>query len=260
MKKTHLIIVSLFLITVLISSCTKSLFYISGQGDIVTKTLTLQEFDAVRSTSCIDVVIQQGDVQEVIAVGHENIIERIKTNVNNKAWDVELEPGMYNDFDLTIYITVPTLTEATISGSGNIEIDSFVNLENLYISIYGSGDIENSGAIQAESIDLNISGSGYMDLDITCNTVNTMINGSGDILLKGTTTNQFISINGSGDYRAFDNESQNTEINISGSGNTEVSVIEKFKIDIMGSGDVYYFGNPRMDINISGSGSVINKN
>lgn len=260
MKKLHLTIVSLFLITVLISSCTKSLFYISGQGDIVTKTLTLQEFDAVRSNSNIDVVIQQGDVQEVIVVGHENIINVLKINVHNKTWDVELQPGFYNDFELTVYITIPNLTEATIAGSGNIEIDSFANLENLFISILGSGDIENSGEIQAESVDLNISGSGYMDLDLSCNTINSIINGSGDILLSGNTTNHFISINGSGNYRSFDVESQNVDIRISGSGNTEVSVVENMKVEIAGSGDVYYFGTPRIDVNISGSGSIISKN
>ena len=92
------------------------------------------------------------------------------------------------------------------------------------------------------------------------NTVETEISGSGQILLSGSAHDHNIDISGSGDVRAYGLVTQNTWVRISGSGNSEVTVLEYLNVNVSGSGSVYYKGNPDIQANISGSGTIINRN
>jgi hypothetical protein len=67
-------------------------------------------------------------------------------------------------------------------------------------------------------------------------------------------------VSGSGDLKAFNFKTRRTETQISGSGNSEISVSENLTVRISGSGDVAYKGNPKIDSRISGSGRLINAN
>jgi hypothetical protein len=260
MKKLQLSVITLVILSVLFLGCERSLFFISGHGDIVTQTLTLSDFDAIENNESINIVITQGDSQEVIAEGHQNIIDRLKLDVVNHTWKIDLIRGNYRDFELTIYITVPTLTDVKLNGSGDVKINTFQNLTDLGLEINGSGNIENTENISAENISVEISGSGYCQLNAIATKIESQISGSGNISLSGIISNQVIEINGSGQYSAFDCLSDSADVRISGSGDTEISVNNLMDVDISGSGNVYYKGTPVFNINITGSGSVMSKN
>lgn len=281
MKNLKISIVAILLVSLIFTSCEKSFFYISGQGDIVEQTLTLDEFTQISNNGSYDVYITQGDVQEVVAVGHQNIIDRLKTNVFGSKWNIELLPGRYKNYELTIYITVPNLNDVRINGSGNIEVEGIynvnefdlhingsgnisvlnsINCDNANVQIAGSGNITVLDTINTENLDIEIAGSGSIELKTVATKIDANIIGSGNILVAGSAIMQYLRINGSGSYSAFDLLSENVEITVSGSGDTEVSVSENLDVKIIGSGDIYYMGNPSMNLNISGSGSVINRN
>ena len=62
-----------------------------------------------------------------------------------------------------IYITMPTLTKASLSGSGDMRTTNrFDNLDNLEVGISGSGNL--TLAASAKSIDARMSGSGSVVL------------------------------------------------------------------------------------------------
>jgi len=76
--------------------------------------------------------------------------------------------------------------EATISGSGDIEIDCVNELysaQQLIFEIPGSGEI-NSFDLTAENANVNISGSGNCFVKVV-NSLNIDISGSGDVFYKG---------------------------------------------------------------------------
>lgn len=260
MKKLLLSIITLSVLSLLFLGCEKSLFFINGQGEIVTQTLELSDFDAIQNNEAINVVIIQGDKQEVVAEGNQNIIDRLKLNVVDHTWKIDLIRGNYRNFNLTVYITIPSLTEAQLNGSGNIEIGTFQNLTDLVLGINGSGNIVNTENISLNSIDLKIAGSGNCQLNAIASEIDAQISGSGDIELSGIISNQTIEIIGSGKYSAFECISDSVDVHLSGSGDTEINVNNLVDVKISGSGNVYYKGNPIFNINISGSGSVINMN
>ena len=61
-------------------------FYIEstkGEGEIESKTLNIDKFSGVNINFACDVIISQGESQEVKLTGHANIIDKILTKVSN---------------------------------------------------------------------------------------------------------------------------------------------------------------------------------
>ena len=108
-----------------------------------------------------DVFISYGPEQKVEVSGHSNIISRIKTEVHNGIWDMELENGNYGRYELTYYITLPTIEKITYSGSGNIRVDSPMEADYLDLSLMGSCSF-NGFSLSADYCQVDIGGSGKL--------------------------------------------------------------------------------------------------
>lgn len=209
-----------------------------GIGPEVERVLDVPEFSGVRLNCNANVFIKQDNFFEVVAVGEENIIDLLELDVQNDTWDIEFD-RCTKDYDLDIFITMPDISYLAISGSGEMRGDNFFNVENIVLRISGSGEM--CLGLFAENIDGKISGSGEMELE-------------------GEAEEMEFAISGSGDLKAFGQLTEKAEIQISGSGDASVHVLEVLDVSISGSGNVYYKGNPVLNVNISGSGDVIDAN
>lgn len=254
MKKAKLSLLAMLVLSFFFTSCFEAV--IVGQGDVVEQTLEISDFQEIINQTSVDVHINYGDSLKVVAVGQSNIINRLRKTVSGGKWYIELLPGNYRNFDLTIYITTPNFDYIRINGSGNIIIDNNFNLSNVQVNINGSGDIVMNDTLTSDNIDLNINGSGYIQLIANSQNISSNINGSGNIVLSGISESQSIIINGSGKYEAFEMQSANADIEVRGSGDSQIDVSDYLKVKILGSGDIYYSGHPEMDIDIAGSGSI----
>ncbi|MFT5169067.1 MAG: hypothetical protein ACI8P3_004315 [Saprospiraceae bacterium] len=210
-----------------------------GEGETITEELVLADFSKIKLKTSADVYLTQGDVQKVEVKGQQNIIHQLDLDVNGETWEIEFDDCVRNYDDLKIYITIPEIKELNISGSG---------------MIYGENDLE------VGDFRLRISGSGDIDLVLDAGDIDSKITGSGRIKLEGSSTRFQLQISGSGDYRAFDLDTEDGGIKITGSGDAEVSVSDELDIEISGSGDIYYKGNPALREDITGSGDVIDAN
>jgi hypothetical protein len=226
-------------------SCDLSEDCIDGKGSITTRTLSLSNFEGIDFAIAGDVIFSQGNDQQVVATGHPNIINDLKKKiVSGNIWVIEFEEECYDKYELTIHITVPNIDDISLSGSGTIIVNDFIDQNNLSLDISGSGDIDINSFNGSEKLTVNISGSGsvsgheeFLDLNI--------LN---------------INFSGSGNYYGYPIKTNDCDIKISGSGNCYVNVSDNLDINISGSGSIYYKGNPTININNSGSGSIINAN
>lgn len=209
---------------------------IKGEGDVVTKTLNLDEFEGVTLAFSGDVILTQGNTQSVEVRAQQNIIDNIVTKVEGKHWRIRFDRPVRNHKGVKVYITMATLKGAKVSGSGNITTQGSFN---------GLGDVATA-----------VSGSGDLDLNLEARNISTRISGSGKINLGGKADAVDIAISGSGDVRAYDLSVGDCKVQISGSGDAQVNVSSDLEVRISGSGDVSYKGSPRMRSKISGSGDV----
>lgn len=212
---------------------------VKGKGEIVTKDLDLDKFTGIKLGISGDVILTKGSTQKVRVEGQQNIIDLLKTSVSGNVWKIGFEQNVSNYKSFKIYITLPTLTEVGLSGSGDITCTNlFDNLGDL--SVY-------------------VSGSGNMNLNASAKSINTKLSGSGNITLKGKSSYQEIKVSGSGNIEAFDLIVEEASVNISGSGNIQLNVAKELNARISGSGDIIYKGDPNVKANVSGSGDVRKK-
>jgi len=86
--------------------------------------------------------------------------------------------------------------------------------------------------------------------------------GTGDVVITDfiSQDNLWVDLIGTGNFYGFPMMVKNCNVDISGTGNCEVSVETSLDVRIEGTGSVYYKGNPSVNTNITGTGSVIHMN
>ncbi|MDQ3392921.1 MAG: DUF2807 domain-containing protein [Bacteroidota bacterium] len=223
-------------ITLLCLGCNDAFDCIKGEGPVVTRTLTVASFTSLELHGSHKVFISHGQQQEVQVKGQDNIINRLNLSVNNGHWNLKLNECTRNHEELVFYVTVPTITS---------------------LSVAGSGDIVGQTLLEAGDMHLKIAGSGSINTKIIANTLYSDISGSGKIEVTGACEQADLKISGSGKYLSSDMAVNKFKIDIAGSGNATVYILDQLDVDIAGSGTVRYFGNPYISTNISGSGKVI---
>jgi hypothetical protein len=247
MKTQNLLAIIVLFSSLIFSSCIHLDFdniCIRGEGPIVEQELSIAEFSKIDLDASFDVVISQGPVQKVLAVGNQNIIEHLNTNVFGGQWNAGFEQGCYSNFDLTVYVTIPSIDQIKLSGSGDVELEDFNQENDLTVTLTGSGDFAMNEFESAENLYANLHSSGcfYANKEITC--------------FKTVT----VRCTGSGDFKGFLIKAKEYSAKTSGSGNCYVYAEDYLTATTSGSGDIHYKGNPSVDSHSSGSGRVVHSN
>lgn len=225
-------------------SCQSDDACILGEGTMTTAKITVPNFKGIDMMIAGDVLISQGETQEISITGHTNIIEKIETNIDDDVWNIGLQNDCYNYSGLKINITVPRIEKVYLSGSGDIVVHDFENQNDITVKISGSGNIDLNKVTGSENLTVKISGSGNVNANDTFS------------MLK----NLDISMSGSGSFNGFLMQTKTCNISSSGSGSNKVYVLENLNLSVSGSGNTYYKGTPEITKSISGSGTLINVN
>jgi len=194
-----------------------------GSGPSVTRTLDVAAFDELFAEGSFDINITQGDSLEVIATGQANVIDVINTTVSGERWNLQYTVNNVQSDDLSINITVPTLSRIESDGSADVSLGAFSDQTSFLIDIDGSGNYTVT--------------SPWPDLESLS-----------------------LSIDGSGEISGFPFNANDVNVTIDGSGEVDVTAIEKLDVNIDGSGTVRYKGMPTVTQSISGSGEIIDAN
>lgn len=238
--KTNFFLLAGLVLTMSATGCgERGIFCHRPEGPNVTQTLILDDLTGFELQIAADITLRQGETQTITVTGAQNHIDLLKTDVNNGIWKIKYTECTRGANDLHIDITVPDITYLAISGSGDVETDGRFTLQsNVKVEISGSGDLE---------------------LEVEASRLESKITGSGNMTLAGSAPDADHTITGSGKIEAFGLATDNTDAEISGSGNMKIAVAKNLNATISGSGDIYYTGNPAVTTRISGSGNVIHQ-
>ncbi|MEC4003195.1 head GIN domain-containing protein [Flavobacterium sp. SUN052] len=213
---------------------------IKGNQNIVSITRTTAAYEKISVAGSFDVKLVAGKEGTIAIKGDENLLEYIKTEINNNTLSVSFEKGksIQYDYNSSIEITIPieTINQLTFSGSGNLSTTESINSEDLVVLISGSGNVK----FESTTTNLKITKSG-----------------SGNLNSKGKTTNLEIISSGSGNANLSDLIALNAVATQSGSGNIKLNCTASLKATTIGSGNINYQGKPeKIDKNSTGSGSI----
>lgn len=238
MKTTKLSIV-LVALPFLFTSCISDWHAISGNGAIVSESISAANFETIELQSAADVVIVKGNTFSVEVSDYENLLQYLTVKVVDHRLIIKKEPETVNLWNskAKVIVTMPdSLYAVTLAGSGEMRVDpAFSKLQSLML--YGSG------SILIED---------YCALD----DLEAQITGSGNIRAKGTVTKLTTRISGSGNMLFSDLEAYDAKCTLTGSGNMYISVENELDVYLSGSGDVIYYGNPTVNSYASGSGKL----
>jgi hypothetical protein len=241
-----------------LSSCSVDDICTRGEGSSESYRLDLPTFTGIDLRIGANVYLSQGDTPSVRVIGQQNIVDKLKLEVDDLTWKIDLQ-GCTRDYeDLEIYITVPKLHYVKIGGSGDVVGETTFTVDDIDLMLSGSGNI--IMPLNAYHVNTKVSGSGDIDLVTTTTMLESEISGSGNLFFSGETPSHICKIRGAGTLKAFDLTTDITDINISGSGDAEITARDQLDINITGSGDVRYRGNPTLTIDIDGSGRVVDAN
>ena len=211
---------------------------INGNGISSTQERSVGDFHSISAMGSMDVIVSQSPTNTFKIEADQNLLEYIETR--NSSGTIEIFTREGYDLDpksgIKVYATAPDFKDLEVSGSGKIN---------------STGKITSTSELNA-----GVSGSGDILLEADAPRITTQISGSGSSTIKGNTKDFSVHISGSGDVRCFDLLSENTEIDIAGSGNAEVYASKNLDVDIAGAGDVRYRGNPSIKQNIAGAGGI----
>src|SRR5690606_23620558 len=127
------------------------------------ETRPLASFTELHAGGSWDVILEQGNTEEVRLEGRNIDLDKVITEVKNNALHIYLEKGNYRNIDLKVYVTYKNLEVIHKSGSGNLKNTSDLSASDFELHLSGSGnaDLRN---IDAENLLVSLSGSGNLSL------------------------------------------------------------------------------------------------
>jgi hypothetical protein len=229
-----------------------------GEGAIVSEVRNVSNFTRISLDIPGDLYIRRDSVFHLEISAQANILDEITTEVIGDRLEIDNDRCLRNHKTIRIDLSLPEVTTLEVNGSGDVfGLDRF-ETDALNLLVDGSGSIEWEADVRR--LDIDIDGSGNITLHAQADEIETDIKGSGDLFLSGSTFSHLIDINGSGDVFAFDAPTNESTVEITGSGGCELRVSDALDVTIRGSGDVKYKGNPQVSANVTGSGRLINDN
>ncbi|MEO5937887.1 MAG: head GIN domain-containing protein [Sphingomonas sp.] len=221
----------------------------SGPGDAKTaasgvngtKTFAVDGFSAVEATGPDDVDVRVGSGFSVRAEGDTGIMARLEIVRNGDTLEIRRKSNSGFNWGggernhLKIYVTMPRITAASTTGSGDMAIDH-VDGDAFKVDATGSGDLA-IASMNVQRADFSLTGSGNVSAGGSAKTGSFSIAGSGDIDAPKLTLNQ-------------------ADVSVMGSGSVSAAVAGPAKVDVMGSGDVTLTGGAKCTTSKMGSGDI----
>ncbi|MCC8035729.1 MAG: DUF2807 domain-containing protein [Rikenellaceae bacterium] len=203
--------------------------------------------------------------EPITVIGHPEDLDNLEVFVEKNTLRIKY-PDYYRTRgkSVQIYVKNPTLTHASLAGSGRIEVkgsldrgDKTFSLagsgkitipesegDNIHLSVAGSGKayIKN---ITAENVSVSVAGSGGGECsNVSATAVSANVAGSGKFTVSGTADRLDANLAGSGKLNASGLAVREGGVKVAGSGNVECRCGESLTATVHGSGRVYYHGRP----------------
>ncbi|WP_341225936.1 head GIN domain-containing protein [uncultured Arcticibacterium sp.] len=237
MKKIKLF--TLLTALVVFSKACVSIDFDGVSPDNETEVYDLGSFTELDLGSAFEVVVVPSSEFKVTATGSSTNLNDLNVRVVNNTLKVSyynrniFRPVSRNKMELLI--EMPELKEADISGAATVYIEDFDYFSTLKLDLGGASKV---------TLDVEV---GDLDVDIS---------GASTVTLKRGVPVLSADLSGASKLNAYDADSEEAYLKLSGASKANVSVAEYLKVDASGASTVNYRGLPRIDQDLSGASKV----
>lgn len=189
-----------------------------GSGYAQSEHRLLDSFDEIKLAGFGSVNVIAGQQQSVQVTTDDNLLDCIRTEVKDGQLRIETTRNIRPQTGLVVHVTVPEITAAGVSGSGDINLDG-VSGQELELSISGQGDLKATG--QVTDLKTKISGAGSADLQqLVADNAEIKISGAGDVDVFASQSLD-VRVSGAGNVTCFGNPTQVSQ-RVSGAGSVNL--------------------------------------
>lgn len=223
MKNSYKIVTLLLLVLVTTSSCMfKGL---SGNGDVKTQTRAItQEFKAISVSHGIDVFITTNESISVEVEADDNIIDLIKTEVENGELKIYFSKQVWHSKARKVYVSVPVIEEISVSSGASIKLENSIITEKFVLKASSGSDI--------------IANVGVTDLSCSASS-------GADVIISGIAKNFDVEASSGSTVNADELEAEYVDARASSGADISAFVLNSIIIKKSSGGDIKYKGNPK---------------
>lgn len=236
----------------------KKLFFLLALAAMITPVFTLAQSEtrtlsvrgsyngiAVGGSHTVDFTIGPAG-QPVTVTGEAEDLDNLEIYVKDKTLHIKFRKGYTSKTGSRVNVSVqnPELKEASVGGSGLLNITGGMKADNTGLSVGGSGTIC-ADRVEGKRAEFNIGGSGKVICrNVDVEKAEASVGGSGHIEIGGKADKMEATVGGSGSVDARELTVASAEITVAGSGTVYTHCTRKISATVTGSGRVYYSGDP----------------
>lgn len=207
---------------------------IEPSGNIITKEVTVQPFDAIRANGLYELVLSQGDKESV----------KIEADDNLQSYFSVSNSGS------TLVVDMPKLKDQNVhfknKNDESLKLKVYVTFKKLKsIDVGVVGNVRSATPLKFDALNIESKNVGNVKLQLSANKLNVENKGVGNLTLSGTATNATITNAGVGQFDGGDLVVQTMDIENSGVGGANVNVERDLKIKDTFLGKVRNKGNAK---------------
>ena len=236
MKTLILTVLSAFVLT----SCNFD-FVVNGErgnGDVVTKTRNVEDFDGVRGSAGLDVFLEKGSENKVVVEADSNLHEYIETEVVNGVLKVRTSRNINRAKAKKVYVTFTELNTVEASSGADVISNDVIRAEELSISSSSGADLE---------------------IEIDAREVTAKCSSGADIKLSGRAKYFTADASSGSDINARNLDATKVRAEASSGADVVVNVQESLDAKASSGGDIKYYGDPVTVNKRDGKSSAIRK-
>lgn len=205
---------------------------------ITTSAAPTGSFTKIEAVGPDNIVFVTGDSFSIRAEGDADSVSKLLYAMDNGTIIIGREKGKWwgeGSKGVTVTVTAPTLTEASLAGSGDFTADRMAG-DKVKVELAGSGNAKVA--------------------DVAAKSFESDLAGTGDIMVAGTVERAEYSVAGTGDVDASKLASVDAEVSIAGTGDASVNASGTVDASIAGTGDITVTGGAKCKSSSIGSGKI----
>lgn len=238
--KTKAILVALFTLSILFTSCKKN-EDVTPSNDVTTVNKSISGYSQLNVSEPFKVYVTFSDTEEKIQIeANSNLQQYITCEKQNNQLVIYLDDNVdiTGTSTLNVYITTKQLDTFYAAGATTIQLQNELNGGNVTVDLTGACTL-----------------SGTMNID----KLNSTLSGASNLNLLGTSNSIELDATGASNMTDFGFETNNLDCDLEGGCNVSVTVEQTLSVQANGASNVYYKGNGVVSSQDLTGGSTIQK-
>lgn len=242
--KTKSLIIGLFALATVFTSCEKDDQYVTPSGSVTTVTKIMGDYTQLDVADAFDVFVTFSDFDENVRIeANSNLQPYINIENHNDQLMISLDDHVTirkGEAVLNIYITTKRIDEFSAAGAVSIQLEN---------------------ELQTNTIDISLSGASHFSGTLYANKVNSSLIGASGMDILGETDSFEIDVEGASNMTGFGFVTNQLEAELDGASNMSLTIQETLDVHARGASIVRYKGNGTIkNQDLTGSSQIIKVN